>query len=337
MVLPIAELARSPRTRRAERRLLDRAVPWAVVLALLLTGASWFADRWWLPELVTHFRPHLAAGLLLLAAIASLRRRLPLAGLAAVLSLVNGSVLLPYVVAGAGAALSPGPRVRLMAANVSYWNADHAALEEAVRQEDPDVLGLVEVTPAWVDELGFLKKHYPYAIVHDEEGAYGLALFSRLPMRELAGSPYVAGGIQTALSAGIELEQTPVTLMLGHLRAPTTPSKAALRNEQIRILAGLVRNDANDAQILMGDLNTTQWSPHYRILETDAGLTNAALGRGYIPTWPAGLGPLKVPIDHCLVSEGLTVHAFRTGSSIGSDHLPIVADIGITAATPAVH
>jgi endonuclease/exonuclease/phosphatase (EEP) superfamily protein YafD len=36
-----------------------------------------------------------------------------------------------------------------------------------------------------------------------------------------------------------------------------------------------------------------------------------------------------IPIDHFLVSEDVAVTRFETGPRVGSDHLPIVADIRI--------
>jgi endonuclease/exonuclease/phosphatase (EEP) superfamily protein YafD len=65
------------------------------------------------------------------------------------------------------------------------------------------------------------------------------------------------------------------------------------------------------------------------LLEAEAGLKNAARARGYWPTWPTGFNVVKIPIDHCLVSDGLRVQLFRTGSDIGSDHLPIIVDVSI--------
>jgi endonuclease/exonuclease/phosphatase (EEP) superfamily protein YafD len=83
--------------------------------------------------------------------------------------------------------------------------------------------------------------------------------------------------------------------------------------------------------MLMGDLNTTMWSPYFHELETQAGLRNARDGFGILPTWPQkGQWPMfRIPLDHCLVSPEIRVEAFRVGSNIGSDHLPIIVDVTI--------
>jgi endonuclease/exonuclease/phosphatase (EEP) superfamily protein YafD len=82
-------------------------------------------------------------------------------------------------------------------------------------------------------------------------------------------------------------------------------------------------------KILVGDLNTSLWSPYYAHLIRQTGLDNARRGFGLLPTWPAYMPwPfLMIPIDHCLVSPDIGVIKMRTGRNIGSDHLPIVVDM----------
>jgi len=41
--------------------------------------------------------------------------------------------------------------------------------------------------------------------------------------------------------------------------------------------------------------------------------------------WPVPVpGFLRIPIDHCLLSDDFQVTSVEVGSSIGSDHLPLV-------------
>ncbi len=332
-----ANLVMSSDRRAAVRRrhaagVLDRVLLGAAAGALLLTAASWLAETSWLLELLTHFRLQFAGGGILILAFALLRRQAATIGIAGLVAAANGAFLVPYVMPGTPAAeAATQETVRIMGVNVRYGNADYAAVREAVRHEDPDVVGLVEVTEKWAQELEDLREEYPFAIVRSEEGAFGLALFSRLPLDEAAISPYIEDGTQAAIFVDLMLQETPVTLVLSHLRAPTGPANAKLRNRQLLRIAELVNTDPNGEQILLGDLNTTPWSPDYRAFEAAAGLSNAARGRGYLSTWPTWLpgALLRIPIDHCLLSDGLRVQQLRTGGDVGSDHLPIVADIAL--------
>lgn len=313
---------------RASRKLsFDRVLSVAALAACLVTAASFLALGSWLLELLTHFRFQLALGSMVLLLCALGRRRLLTAALAALAAAANAAPLAPYVVPGPLVAEAAGDPLRLMSANVHYRNTDYAALLDEVRRQDPDVLGLMEVDQSWIEGLSALESQYRYTALWPQEGPNGLALYSKLPIRRLLDGPYVEDGFQTAVAVEVATGQGPLTLVLAHVRAPMSPGKARLRNTQFVELAGLLRTNANDAKILVGDLNTAPWSPYYRQLVAAAELQSAALGRGYQPSWPAGFSLLKIPIDHCLVSDALRVTGFHTGADFGSDHLPIVIDV----------
>jgi endonuclease/exonuclease/phosphatase (EEP) superfamily protein YafD len=38
---------------------------------------------------------------------------------------------------------------------------------------------------------------------------------------------------------------------------------------------------------------------------------------------------LRVPLDNCFVSNGLAVTGHHDGPNVGSDHRPLVVDIGV--------
>ncbi|HET6630838.1 MAG TPA: endonuclease/exonuclease/phosphatase family protein [Woeseiaceae bacterium] len=309
---------------------LNRVLAGAALAAFLVTAASFLARASWLLELLTHFRFQLALGSMVLLLCALARRRLLTAALAALAAAANAAPLMPFLLAGPASAEAAGHPLRLMAANVHYRNFDYAALLEEVRRQHPDVLGLMEVDQEWLDGLSALESEFRWTVLRPLEGPYGLALYSKLPFQRLPGSPYIEDGFQTAVAVELATGEAPITLVLAHVRAPASPAKAELRNTQFVALGKMLAADDNAAKILMGDLNTTPWSPYYRQLASATDMRNAALGRGYLPTWPAGFSLLKIPIDHCLVSDALRVSNFRTGADVGSDHLPIVVDLSIS-------
>ena len=71
------------------------------------------------------------------------------------------------------------------------------------------------------------------------------------------------------------------------------------------------------------------WAYHYQRLIAATGLENARAGFGVKPTWPLFMPFAMIPIDHCLVSDGVTVTAFDTGPAIGSDHLPVLVSLAL--------
>lgn len=312
---------------------LDRRIWQATVAAVGLTAASWLGGTLWAMELLTHFRFQFVAGGLILMMAAVARRRPAVAAMAAFVVVANSFPMLPYAVPQAAHAHAEEARLRILTANLQYRNKDYARALDLIEFENPDIVGLLEVNFAWFEGLAELHERYPYHVAWPEEGAHGLALFSRIPIEELGTSPYREGNQLTAISVAAEFLEKPVTLTLAHLLAPTKPARAAIRNRQIENIADMVRADKKLGNILFGDLNITPWSPHYSVLQ-QAGLDNAALGRGYLATWPAVAGWFGIPIDHVLLSHGLHVQQLRTGASFGSDHLPLVADVAIPVTRP---
>lgn len=312
----------------------QRVVTSATVIAALLTAASWLGSYGWAPELLTHFRAQFVIGALAIAILAVAVRRPRIALMAALIAAANAWPMLPYLLPRAITAQASERSVRVMFANVHIGNHDYDTLRALVQTEQPDILGLAEVDESWLTALSALRSEFPYSVLRPQADAYGLALFSRLPLRELHSAIDVQEGVQVAIVAEAEMANGHVTVIVAHPMSPVSPASAAARNTQLRSISGMIKADRNHGQILIGDLNTTPWSPHYALLETDANLVNAARGRGYQPTWPAwtpGWGGFRIPIDHCLLSEGIEVQQFRTGPEIGSDHLPLIVDVTMPA------
>jgi endonuclease/exonuclease/phosphatase (EEP) superfamily protein YafD len=312
----------------------QRVVTSAAVIAALLTAVSWLGSYGWAPELLTHFRVQFVAGALAIGTLAVAVRRPGVALVAVLTAAANAWPMLPYLVPGALPVQASERSVRMMFANVNINNDHYDTLRALVEAEQPDILGLAEVDERWLTALSALHSEFPYSVLRPQADAHGLALFSRLPLRELHSAMDVQEGVQLAIVAEAELANGRVTVIVAHPMSPISPGSAAARNMQLRSISGMIKADRNHGQILIGDLNTTPWSPHYASLETDANLVNAARGRGYWPTWPAWTpewGVFKIPIDHCLLSDGIEVQQFRTGPEIGSDHLPLIVDVAIPA------
>lgn len=303
---------------------LVRAGAWS---ATAVTLASLFGQFSWIAELFTHFRLQMAAGTLLVAGLAALVRMHSQAVLLAVLAVTNAAFLADYVLPGTGKAQPQTASLRLLSLNVSRRNVDFSALHTLIDEMRPDVVGLMEVNNAWLESLRYLEPAYPYRILRPQDGYFGLAILSRLPLRELDWSPLAFEEVQTAIVAELTIGEQPVTLVLSHVQAPLTPTQARSRNRQLESLAEIFRENPHGEGILLGDLNITPWSPYFATLETETELLNAARGEGYRGTWPVQPFIFRIPIDHCLLSAGFQVRRIRTGPDIGSDHLPLVVDV----------
>jgi len=296
---------------------------WGLVLASALAQAGSLA---WFLDLLTHFRLHYALGGALLAPCLLLVRRPVLAGVALAVGLANGLAL------GLGAAPAKpapfGPGLRVAVANVHQPNRDYstgAALRDAYA---PDLLGFVEVDPRWVRALDRTLPGYRYRLEAPRNDSFGVALYSRLRLEEGAVRS-LGPDRHPAVIARLKVGGRPVRVVLFHAQAPLARSETRARNAELAGLAAL-HAAFDEPLVVLGDLNVTPWSPAFRQLLQVGQLRDSRRGHGIQGSWPSWAPGLRIPIDHVLVSAEWRVTRRTLGAPHGSDHLPVVAELGLT-------
>jgi endonuclease/exonuclease/phosphatase (EEP) superfamily protein YafD len=243
---------------------------------------------------------------------------------------LNLAVVVPWYWPPPQAPLNqPYSPVKLLFANVESTNRNFADFIGLVREEHPDVVIIQEATERWIDHLHVLEERFPYVKALPRPGGVGIALYSRIPVERFEvmalGSERMPG-----LLARLHLGGGVLSVVTVHPRPPLRRHYFRYRNEQLRDAASMVQA-LPVPKILVGDFNTSLWSPYYAQLIRQTGLVNARQGFGLVPTWPAYMSwpVLMIPIDHCLVSSDIRVTTLRSGRNIGSDHLPIIVDMVI--------
>ena len=314
-------------------RRIALAVARACVLAVaVLSLASFFGRRPFF-ELATHFQLQYALASTVCAAALAYGRAWKSALLAVCCAALGWGQVLPYYYSSAGARGAAGAgreeRLVVMFANVAVGNSDYEALLGSVGEVRPDVLALAEVTPEWWAHVQQpLAREYPYAEALPKQGGSGLALFSRLPL-EGAEAFDVDDSTHPLMRARVLTAHSSLMLLVMHPPAPPRARKFAYRVGQFERAAEIMRSESGP-RALVGDLNATPWSPYFQDLLLRSGLRDVRAGAGLLPTWPAQLPYfLRIPIDHCLVGEEVRVYSVRTGPRTGSDHLPLVVELGL--------
>jgi len=276
---------------------------------------------------LSNFPAHFAIAFLACAALLAWRgRRWFAIGAAAVAILAFAPVLPWYLGNDVDAPGSSMPHLEVLVANVYHSNREFDRIKQLVTEEDPDVVGLVEVSERWLRKLKPLRERYPFHFEVPDEHHVGLALYSRLP---IAGARTIRIGDSSspAIAATLATPAGEIEILLVHPTSPVDSAAIRRRNAQIRALAQHVR-DAGRPTVLAGDLNVSMWNAGYRPLEEIARLHNARAGQGIGPTWPA-IGRVGVPIDHILATPDVSLRGFRLLRSIGSDHRPIAAEFAL--------
>jgi endonuclease/exonuclease/phosphatase (EEP) superfamily protein YafD len=315
----------------------NQKLAWAIgVLLLVVTGfaiacsaTGW--DYW--PDLFSHFQIQYWLGAVFLTILLLLlRTRYPiLIGLFCV-ALLSAHVLTWYI-PSSGATT---PFVKILFANVWEYNSNHAQILTLVRSEAPDFVLFAEASARWKKELDTLKDIYPYSTREKK----GELIYSKSDLKDTEIIDRDLRFQNVSIIRKLKHKGQEFTLIAAHPPSPTLVHNFFDRNKQLDELGNYLEH-STDNLIIAGDFNTSPWSPYYRKFAYRARLVNARQGFGLVPTWappsvrrlPEFLQPfLSVPIDHIFTRSGsikLRATSFRTGPYIGSDHLPVIAEIGL--------
>ncbi len=312
-----------------------------------LTWAAWIAAaagafsicfsltaRWfWPAEILCHFRPH-GGALLLVCAVMVLGLRLWRPGIALlVLALVAAWPTLALCVPRFDEPARSAP-LRVASSNLLWGSRAFEQLATWLEAERPDVVFLCEVDlerRARVEDLR--SQGYPYQLIWPapeewRRDTWGRALISRRPLDR--ATTHGSGPI---LDGWIEHEGRRVRVLGAHPMRPGRTASTRLRNEVLEQLVRLASEQA--ATVVLGDLNLTESTPRFDQLLDHGALSDTRAGRGPMGTWRVKVPRfgwqipwLRLPIDHILVGADLTTLDRRTGPEIGSDHYPVIADVG---------
>jgi endonuclease/exonuclease/phosphatase (EEP) superfamily protein YafD len=224
---------------------------------------------------------------------------------------------------------SHSQRIKLVQYNVRYEDDGYQAVLDFLHAEQPDIVALQEVNPEWAAGLQPLTTQFAATLIAPEGWGNGIALYSQIKFTKTEIID-MGNDHRPSLLVQFAWAGRTVSLLTIHPPNPFGPNRFAWRNGQLTATADLLQS-LPSPQILLGDLNTTMWSPYYQQLVARTQLVNARAGHGLVPTWPAPLRLplLMIPIDHCLVSRDIAVVSIRTGRRLGSDHLPLVVELAL--------
>lgn len=216
-------------------------------------------------------------------------------------------------------------RLTLLHSNVLTSNTQYNLFEQLLAKETPDIVVLQEVNRDWVKGLTRALSTYKYRIEQPQNDNFGIAIYSKLPF--ISGDVIALGELGLpSIEVTFSLDGQNVTLLATHPIPPISHAYYSSRNEQLIYVAARLA-ERSGAKILVGDLNVTMWSSDYANLEAISGLNNARRGFGILPTWPANIPLLMIPIDHVLTSDHFVINNFKLGDNVGSDHLPVIVEL----------
>lgn len=224
----------------------------------------------------------------------------------------------------------PDRTVRLLIANVRMENRESGKLLQLVEGYRPDIVLALETNSRWERDLVPLEKDFPYISACPLENAYGMHLYSRLPLddpeiRYLVEDDVPSIRTWVALPCGSRIR-----LYCVHPAPPSPTENETARERDVELI--MIGRDAaacTEPVIVAGDLNDVAWSRTTRRFRRISGLLDPRVGRGLYNTFHAKLPFVRWPLDHVFHCACFRLQRLRRMPKIGSDHFPISIELSL--------
>lgn len=299
--------------------LLGLIVSWLGARISLADNLNIAAAYWW---------PLMIAAIILALWRLRHRRLLAPAFVVLVAALGTGLMLFRPILQSAPPLGHRTVHVSMIEYNMLKTNARSRADAEWLAAQDADILVLLEASRMQKEWGAVLQAKYPVMVSCSVHYPCSTVLFSRFPLIEhdaLAGDGDADNRkALSALRAKLDVEGTEFTVVAAHLDRPWPLGEQAIWIEPMRDAVAEVTGPA----VLSGDFNSAPWTHAIRSIGS-AG--DFRLGSGFVTSWPsANPGFLRLPLDQ-LYLRGRVEADVRTGPQLGSDHLPVLIELDITA------
>lgn len=297
-----------------------------LMVAISSSGIGLLGDVWWFFDLFSHFRIQYQCVCVTGVAWSLWRNKRALLGVSAA-----GVVLNFVVMAGLFAGTLPKRatvsefRLRVVSINVHTSNRSFKKVIDFVRTTNADIVLLLEIDQAWARHLAPLGAEHPHSLIEAREDNFGIAFFSKIYAARLKVEMVGEADVPTIL-ADIKAGGHSFRFVGTHPLPPSGGENSAWRDNQLRELQ-ILASKSDSPVLIVGDLNATPWSAGMRVLSRDGTLRLPAPSMTWQPTWMVGT-PLAIPIDHALASGPLVLLQREVGPDVGSDHRPIIVEVG---------
>ena len=217
---------------------------------------------------------------------------------------------------------------KITSINIFSQNEEFQHLKDYLTKDKSDVIVLQELTPAWQKHVEFIRKEYPYYKEEVRSNNFGIAIYSKIPFSKVSTKNYI-DEMHPSILAEIIVDAKPLSILATH-PVPPLPNQARFerRNKQYELMKQEIDALSNENIILVGDLNSTVYSPNFKLVQSDK-MKDARSGFGLNNSWNAFIPIFRTNIDQCWVSKNIKVTNFYRGDDIKPDHFPIVAELKI--------
>jgi endonuclease/exonuclease/phosphatase (EEP) superfamily protein YafD len=216
----------------------------------------------------------------------------------------------------------------ILITNVLITNRNAAGLLQLVKEKKPDMLLAMEVDQWWVNQLLPLKKTYPFIVEYPHKNAYGMALYSKLPLKNRK-IQFLKHEHVPSFHATVVLSSNQCFRFHGvHPVAPVPseeyPDNVGEKEVALKKVSRMVLAEKLPS-LVAGDFNDVSWSNTSKLFEKEGKLNNVRIGRGLYNSYDARSIIKRWPLDHFFVTKEFALVELERQPDINSDHFPLYA------------
>ena len=244
--------------------------------------------------------------------------------------LINYTKIVPVEVPWATTSSSSNDTFSLLITNVKMSNKNAQPLIDLVKKNEPDLVLVMEVNNWWGEQLKVLDKKYPYTQQTLNEVAYGMALYSKFPLKEVEVNYLNNENVPSFISTISLPKGNTFTFHSVHPVPPTVfkdlPDNEGQQESALKKLGRMIE-DRKFPTLVGGDLNDVVWSHVDELTGTENILYDVRVGRGFLNTYNAENLFMRWPLDHVFVTEEFELIKLERLQHIESDHYPIIVEL----------
>ncbi len=303
-----------------------------VIVASAISLLSW--DKWWITSVSYLWEQLTLLSILILAFSCWLLRwqqrwvQIYL-GLLTVVLLYQIQVLLPYTVLYPKMVATVAPTSRtfqLMVSNVKMTNREAARYLAFVDEINPDIVQVIELSEWWQSQLAPLRAAYPYYIEQPQENAYGMGIYSRVPLQNSQIYHFEDTSTPSLYTELVFPTGEQIALYALHPRPPLPSNSVAAADKALLQVAHLVQT-ATLPVVVAGDFNDVPWSYTLQEFREISRLNALRVGRGFYNSFGVDRLWLRIPLDHIYLSAELGLVELKRLPPFGSDHFALLVTV----------
>ena len=218
--------------------------------------------------------------------------------------------------------------LRILIGNVLQPNENYENYINQIEQENTDCFTLVEVNEKWVNEVKQrLGEKFPFQILEPLDNLYGMAFFSKHPIKNFKTEYLVKDDIPS-MKCDLIKDGTTHHIQIVHPQppSPTESNYSINKDKELMILADRMK-DMKQPRMVIGDFNDVAWSKTTRLFQKISRLLDPRKGRGFYSTFHAAYWFMRFPLDHIFVSDHYSLVEMKRLQAYGSDHFPMIAEM----------